>query len=455
MSSTMALKPAKCRRMDGELLTLLRAANPWLENPRAFPEAARHRIPSAFVPRDVSAAAEWSTPGRAHLVVGARQVGKSSVLWAWFRDNHRAPLFMNAEEPSVRSWCRSATLVASDLAGLVGADTPILIDEAQHLEEAGLFIKGLIDAGLPNPLFVTGSSAFDLESRTRESLAGRATRTIVHPFSLKEIAAIMHDAAPLLRESRLREAALRQMVVGGYPAAWLSERPEVELYRLMDAFVVRDASDRFHIAHVDAFRTLLRLVASQTGSLVNVSEWAGICGVARGTVDDYLTILADGHIVTLVQPFVGGRRAELTHRPKVFFRDPGVRNAALRQFQPFADRLDRGAALEGWVAAELAKVLSPLAPLDTLRYWRSRSGAEVDFLVERPAGLVAVEAKAAALRRPALSRSSRSFIDAYHPRRFVVVNLGLDHAERMNDTDVRWVLPEAFAGPHELLDGPD
>jgi hypothetical protein len=155
--------------------------------------------------------------------------------------------------------------------------------------------------------------------------------------------------------------------------------------------------------------------------------------------------------VRVVRPFVGGRRAELTHRPKVYLADSGLRNAIVRQFDPVETRADRGALFELWVAGELAKRLSPLSPTDVLRFWRSRSGAEVDFVVERPVGLHAFEAKATALRRPELSRSARSFIEAYQPRRFVVVNFSLAATERLGETDVWWVPPEAFADPERPL----
>ena len=438
--------------MDSALLRLLQAANPWLVDHSAFPRAVSHRIPDPFVEREVPGLDGWPVPGKAHMVVGARQAGKSSLLWSWLRQRGQAPLFLNCEEAAIRSWCRSATLVSHDARGLVAPETPIFIDEAQHLDEPGLFVKGLVDSGLENPLFVTGSSAFHLEAKTRESLAGRAVRAVIHPFSLREVAAPFAAQPPLLRASKTRDSALRHMVLGGYPEAWLGDDPETALYHLVDAFVVRDASDRLRIEHVDAFRNLLRLVAGQVGNLANFSEWASLCQVSRTTIDNYLAILNDAHVLASIRPFVGGRRAELTHRSKVYFRDPGIRNAVARQLGAFEDRPDRGALLEGWLASELHKRLSLLAPLDTLRYWRSRSGAEVDFVVERPRGLVAFEAKASPLRRPTLSRSARSFIEAYRPDSFVVVNLGLEADEVVAGTDVRWVGPEAFVDPKGLLD---
>ena len=149
-------------------------------------------------------------------------------------------------------------------------------------------------------------------------------------------------------------------------------------------------------------------------------------------------------------PFSGGKRAELTSRHKVYFVDTGLRNGLLNRMEPFDLRLDRGPLFENWVGSELRKHLSPLLPGDELRFWRSRSGAEVDFVIPRPDQLLAFEVKATAMRRTKLSRSARSVIDAYAPARFYVVNLALTHTEVVNGTEVRWVPPEALADPVSL-----
>ena len=436
--------------MDALQQEVLLAANPWIEQPDTFDPATAHRVPEPFLPRVVRGMDDWPLAGKAHVLVGARQVGKSTLLWRWFRERDTPPLFINAEEPAIRSWCRSPALVLADLRGLVTPDTPVFIDEAQHLGEAGLLIKGLIDGGLPNPLFVTGSSSFHLRALTRESLAGRAARYVLHPFSLAEIGAVETDQPPLLRVRTLRQAALRQAVDGSYPEVWFSADARRVLSQLVEAFVVRDASDLFRIQHLEAFRRLLSLLAGQAGNLVNASEWANVCDVSRGTVVNYLDILQECNVAHIVRPFVGGKRAELTSRPKLYLCDNGIRNVLARQLTPFSERVDRGVLLESWVGAELRKRLDPLHPMDELRFWRTGSGAEVDFVLTRPDGLVGIEVKATEMRRPRLSRSARSFIEAYAPARFVVLNLGHVGQDRIGATEVRWIGPEWLAEPDGL-----
>jgi predicted AAA+ superfamily ATPase len=131
--------------------------------------------------------------------------------------------------------------------------------------------------------------------------------------------------------------------------------------------------------------------------------------------------------------------------PKIYFRDPGLRNALSGGFSGLDERGDRGPLFESWVAGELAKRVFELNPNERLSYWRSKSKAEVDFVLEKKGRLVGVEVKASALKRPMLSRSSRSFIEAYAPGDFIVVNLGLTAMDRIGDTDIRWEGPELFA----------
>ena len=304
-----------------------------------------------------------------------------------------------------------------------------------------------MDARLPNPLYITGSSAWHLHARTRESLAGRAVRAFMHPLSLAERAPA--GLPPLLAEARLRELAETAAVLGGYPEVVTRPAPERTLRGLLEAFVIRDASDLFRIKHLDAFRRLLLLIAGQVGRLVNTSEWAALCGISRDTVENYVDLLVESQVLQRVTPFVGGKRAEVTHHPKVYFCDNGLLNAITGRFEPFAGRTDRGALFENLVAAELRKHLDPLHPVGTLRYWRSTSKAEVDFVIDDAAqgGVIGIECKAAALTRPELTRSARSFIQAYQPTRFVVVNLGLTHDAVIEGVPVAWRPAAWLASP--------
>jgi hypothetical protein len=193
----------------------------------------------------------------------------------------------------------------------------------------------------------------------------------------------------------------------------------------------------FRIKRIDAFRRLLTLLAGQIGNLVNLSELASICNVDVGTIDSYIDILEQSHVVRRIRPFAGGKRREITGAPKIFFIDNGIRNQLLNQLNnQLEQRPDMGQLLENWVFTELFKAL-PLT--SSLEFWRSKAGAEVDFVVEHAAELHAFEVKSSSMTQPKLSRSARSFLEAYKPKRFIVVNMALEAGFQVEGIDVRFI----------------
>lgn len=401
------------------------------------------RLPQDFVARKQVATERLLEPARGHLVVGPRQAGKSTLAWSVLRQLTR-PLFLNLEEPILRAWCASPAQFMADLTELGPMPEALFLEEAQWLPRAALFVKGVVDLRPPFPILVTGSASFQLRDRVRETLAGRATRHLLLPFALSEVAPIDQGVGPAVNEMRRREALQRLLRVGGYPEVWLSQSPERVLGDLLQAFVLRDASDLFAVERLDAYQKLLQLAAHQIGNLSSISELAAPTGVTANTAARYLSLMEEAHIVKLVPPFAGGKRREVTTARKVFFIDNGLRNAVLGRAGEDPDQAaDKGALVENWVFSELVKALPWTQPV---RYWRSLSGAEVDFVVDFPSSLLGIEVKATMLTRPRLSRSSRSFITAYHPTEFWVVNDGYLATEQLGSTEVVWLsfheLPE-------------
>lgn len=412
--------------------------NPWLTRPESAGDFLKRVIPEPYVPRQLIAAP--SKKNRAIVIVGPRQAGKSTYVWHRLQDFWPKILFLNMEDPLLRN----GGLTALDLADFIRENCPfvkaVFMDEIQHLDEAGLFVKSLVDARLDIPLWVTGSSAFDLKSRTRESLAGRATRRRLLPFSLPELLAGANPANPLARGRLCADIIQQQTIFGSYPDVWLApeaSEKQLLLSDLVDALILRDASDLFRIKRVDAFRRLLALLAGQIGNLINLSELAALCNVDVSTVRSYIEIMEESHILKAMRPFAGGRRRELTGTPKVFFLDNGVRNQLLNNFsKDISTRPDAGPLTENWAFTEIAKA----APFQAdVKFWRSKGKAEVDFVIEYANSISGLEIKTGPLRRPTVSRSSRSFIDAYAPERFAVLNRDLSRDDQLGKTQLSFI----------------
>ena len=439
--------------MDEQLIRALRTANPWLRGEPLEPWFERF-LPATYVPRQLQLRADHQVA----LVVGPRQAGKSTLIWKTLAKSGQPALFLNCEDPSVRTWLRSPVLFLADLAELAQEVPALFFEEVQFLPEAGLFLKGLVDLRTGMEIYATGSSSFDLEAKTRESLAGRARRHLLLPFSISELAAASEASGaaaghrgPALHRVEIAETIERLLVFGSYPPVHLSDEPREELASLVESFIVRDASDRFRIRHIAALRKILELGASQIGNLSNFSEWGALAGIGYDTVAEYCRILEETHIIRLLRPFIGGKRAELTKMPKAYFLDNGVRNQLFGGHGPASRRSDRGALLENLVFSELYKKLNPL--LDTIRFWRTKSKAEVDFVVQHQGDLLICEVKSGDARTR-ISRSMRSFIDAYRPRRCLIVHSGNRESVEVEGTPVEFLRLEDLDTPvQEFLDG--
>ena len=428
--------------MNRQLRRVLLAENPWLRGEDLL-SWIRRFLPPSYIPRGLRLVAD----DRVVLVVGPRQAGKSTLIWKTLEQAAEPVLFVNCEEPSMREWLSSPAEFLADLAENAGQARALFFEEVQRLPEAGLFLKGLVDRRTGLRIYATGSSSFDLEAATRESLAGRAQRHLLLPLSLAEAGAAL-PGSPLAREEGLSRLVERMMIYGGYPTVLTSDDPRRDLASLVEAFVVRDASDRFRIRHPEALRRILELAASQVGNLVNLSEWAALTSVSNDTVAEYCRLLEETHLIRLVRPFVGGKRAEITSARKVFLLDNGIRNQLFGGFQPAEERPDRGALLENLVFTELAKTVHPL--LDGLSTWRSKAGAEVDFVVEHQGRLLACEVKAGD-SRGILSRSARSFLEAYQPEQFLIVNRKAFPDVMEGSTRIRFLQAEELAGTVEAF----
>ena len=371
--------------------------------------------------------------------MGPRQAGKSTWIRETLAHLDLPVLVLHAEEPRIRELADSPALALAGLADALTPETLLLLEEVQHLREAPLFIKGLVDLDRTRRIVATGSSSFELGARTRESLAGRARRTRLLPLSLEEVAALVPEKlAPAIRDLQLTTLWEKLVVTGGYPEPWFDPEPAEALHYLVESFVLKDTSDLHQIERPSVFRKLLELAAADVGNLVNLTEWASLAQTSRNTVGRYLEIAEEAHILRLVPPFAGGKRLEVTGTSKIFFLDNGLRNAVFGGFKPSQERADRGALWENAVFNELAKRLNLL---DKIRFWRSKNGAEVDFVVRRGERMVAIEVKAAELDRPTVSRGTHSFLEAYRPACLGVVNASLRLDTVEDGVTVRFVRP--------------
>lgn len=392
------------------------------------------------------------------VIIGPRQVGKTTLL-----SQLRNHLIQNGyKDSNIYSFnldiitelglFESQQKFIAFLRERIGQEKLfVFIDEAQRIKNAGIFLKGIYDLSLPVKFVLTGSSALEIRTKIHESLTGRKRIFYLYPFNFGEYilskdtalhSAIMsgNTLSPYSQEGALSNF---QTLInwGGYPKVCLenniAER-EKELKEIFASYIEKDIVGFLKIKNHLTFSKLVVLLAAQTGQLLNVATIAKTLQTSRKTIENYLDILDKTFVIKKVQPFFKNYRKEVAKMPKIYFLDNGIRNFALKAFQDFETRQDRGTILENFVFTEILKSTN-----EELRFWRTKEKIEVDFALEsRNNEIIPIEVKSAQFKIPEIPRGLRSFIGKYQPKQAFVVNLGLNSQILYNQkTTVNFIFP--------------
>lgn len=326
------------------------------------------------------------------LMVGARQSGKTTILRQLeqvLKQDGQAYHFLNLEDPDYLSLLNQSP---KNLFQIFPFDlkrrTFLLVDEVQYLNNPTNFLKYFYDQYRGRiKIIATGSSAFYLDKKFKDSLAGRKRLYYVLTLSFREFLRFKNElelSTKNLTKLTLTEKEKTQLyyqeylLFGGYPQVVLTDLDKKEklLEELVYSYIKKDVFES-NIRQDDVFYRLLKILASQVGNLINASELASTLSVSKTAVDKYLYVMQKSFHLRLVKPFFTNLRKELTKMPKVYFLDLGLRNFLMRNFQPYHDRQDKGPLLENACYRQLLEGHD----FEDISFWRTASGNEVDFVV--------------------------------------------------------------------------
>ena len=341
------------------------------------------------------------------ILTGARQVGKTSLLrklYSTLMGKNEIVAFINLENKILLSSLNKNPNAIFDsvaatpqkiLHGKSNKRIYLLIDEIQYLSDPSNFLKFLYDEYEYNVKVVaTGSSAFYIDKKFKDSLAGRKRIFQLHPLSFneflifKEEDKINTEITNMVQEPSYKSAYQRSMlsylneylVFGGYPAVVLEKDRDEKIYllnELKDSYLRKDILES-NVDKENKFLILLQLLADQIGGLVNKNELANTIGLDNKTVEKYVYILAKSFHIDLIKPFYRNIRKELTKMPKVFFNDVGLRNTLLNNFNLPEFRSDKGALFENFIYNQLRIKHDK----EKIHFWRTADGNEVDFVIK-------------------------------------------------------------------------
>ena len=348
--------------------------------------------------------------GKAIIIMGARQVGKSTLLDTIFRDK-KDILWMTGDDLDIQELFSQMT--STRLKALLGTTKILIIDEAQRIPDIGLRLKLITDQIKDVQVIATGSSSFELASRVNESLAGRKREFRMYPVSFSE----MVSNTNLLEELRLIP---HRMVYGYYPEVVSNPGNEpVILKELSDSFLYKDILSFESINKPDKVVRLLKALAFQIGSQVSYNEVAQLVGLDSKTVERYIDILEKSYIIFRLDSFSRNLRNELKSSRKIYFWDLGIRNLLIGNLSQIENRTDAGALWENFIIAERLKRNSYNGSIAHYWFWRTQQQKEIDYLEEANGQLDAYEFKWN--DKKANVRVPESFTKAYPEATFHVI----------------------------------
>lgn len=322
--------------------------------------------------------------GKAIILMGARQVGKTTLLKDIFK-NRTDYIWLNADESDIVQLFEDPNSLR--LKQYFGNKKFVIIDEAQRIPDVGLKLKLITDEIPKIQLIATGSSSFELANSVNEPLTGRKWEYKMFPISFKE----MVDHHGLLQEKR---ALNHRLVYGYYPDVINSIGKEKEvLKQLSDSFLFKDILMLDQIKKPEKIIKLLQALAYQVGSQVSYNEIGNMIGLDSKTVEKYILVLEQSFVIFRLSSFSRNLRNELKNSKKIFFYDNGIRNALIANFAIAENREDIGKLWENFLVSERIKKIYYEELWKNYWFWRTKEQKEIDWLEESDGKLEAFEFK--------------------------------------------------------------
>ena len=348
--------------------------------------------------------------GKAIVLVGARQVGKTTLLNQLAQKNEPSVLWLNCDEPETRALLGETNVAKLQL--LIGGAKLVVIDEAQKVNDIGMTLKLIVDNFKEVQVVATGSSAFELHNRQNEPLTGRKLEYRLFPISSAE----MIQTYGLLEEKRTLE---NRLIYGSYPDIVAHpEKARLYLTELTQSYLYKDIFSLNDIRKPDLIEKLVQALAFQIGSEVSTNELANMLQTDNKTIDKYIDLLEKCFVVFRLGGLNRNLRNELKKSKKIYFYDTGVRNAVIQQFAPVALRGDMGALWENFFIVERMKRNHYGQHFCNTYFWRTNQQQEIDLVEETDGQMTAFEMKWNPAKK---AHFPKAFLEAYPVKETVVV----------------------------------
>ncbi len=372
---------------------------------------------------------------------GSRQVGKTHILYYlqnYLKKQNKLTKYIDLEDLRMTDLLNNGVedfllYLENEIDGFnENEKIYVFIDEIQYLENPSPFLKLIADHHKNIQCIVSGSSSFAIKSKFSDSLVGRTVNFEIFNLSFDEFLRFKGLKYDLNKLSSLHLVEIQKkyheyIKYGGYPKVVLEKSPtkkEKYILQIIDTYIRKDIMDISTIKNITKFNNLLKVLAQQSGQLLNITSLSKTIGLARQTIEEYLFILENTYIIKLLPPFSRHSKIEVSSSPKVFFYDTGL--LQMLWLSCFSDT-NIGNMFETSVFSELVKKYG----IEKIKFWRNKNQNEIDFILQQDETILPIEVKTSF--HNFRESSIKSFLRKYNIEKFKVVGI---KGEKKQDYEV-------------------
>jgi len=327
----------------------------------------------------------------------------------------------------------------------------IFIDEYQYVDDGGQKLKLIHDELHEDvKIIITGSNSLELSDDTARFMVGRMFSLYLSPLTFKEFLFEKDDSNIIgaydLKNKKIKNFLFKRESVkteqkqdtypkienfweeystfGSYPAVVTAQKEKIKkniLQQIINTYIEKDIIRLLKQGEVKKFRNLLKLVSVQTGNLLNYEQVTSDLDIYFEKAKQLLSVMEETFLIKRIKPLHGNMTTELKKQPKVYFLDMGLRNFMTSNFSDLELRTNKGEIVESMVLNNLYYNQKDKADI---LFWRTKAGAEVDFIIRKGSELYPIEVKYKKTKDLNVTKSILSFIKNYNPDRFLILTKG-------------------------------
>jgi len=316
----------------------------------------------------------------------------------------------------------------------------VFIDEVQYAKSSGQNLKYIYDSIKKVKIIISGSSATELSLHSIKYLVGRIFVFELYTLSFNEYLQFKNRKLfKIFKKGQLSDIYLEEinkvlkeyLSFGGYPRVALMNKKEdkkIILKNIYNTYLLKEVKEILEYKETHLLDTLIKNLAIQMGGMVNYNDLSAKTGIPYKKLKEQLAILEKTFICSFALNYHTNKKIELSKSPKIYFFDIGLRNFIIDNFSINME----GNILENFIYIQmLTQGIKP-------KFWRTRTKAEVDFILEKHGTIIPIEVKTK-ISRNSVSKAMRSFIERYKPKQAFFLSLDYVDKRDIDTAKVRFL----------------